>query len=170
MWRFLRLCFTKKSKIILPLSNHSKLQIYAAAAAIWSQISQSLKLYCLVPLKFSLSAHTSCLLAPTSIYSCFLCLPLSPLCAAQSTPPSLPPPAPYPPRATGTKSTFSSFGNRGCLPDPGSNIWTEATLKMLTRDRLTRSWSKLSNISSKTYPRHLVAAVWGVHVTEVKQG
>lgn len=71
---FFPVLFCLWSAIILLLSSGCKLQIYAAAAAICSHISPCLKPYCLLPVKFPLSAHTSCLLALTHIHSRFLCL------------------------------------------------------------------------------------------------
>lgn len=71
---FVPVLFCLWSAIILLLSSGCQLQIYASAAAICSQISPCLKPYCLLPLKFPLSAHTSCLLALTHIHSPFLCL------------------------------------------------------------------------------------------------
>lgn len=69
-----------------------------------------MKLLCLVPLKFSLSAHTSCLLA----LGCIFPLPVSAalslsvcVCVLPSLP-LLPPIALCPPHATGTKSNLTS--------------------------------------------------------------
>lgn len=74
--------FTNKSWIDLSFENHALKQ---QPQAFWGWIAASLRLLCLILLKFPLSAHTSCLLAPTFLYSFFLCLPLC-LCIAHSPP------------------------------------------------------------------------------------